>query len=88
MGLAILAAGLFLGASSAKAANLVSNGDFENPCGFDNGIGQIDTSRPAMSVTLPSWVKACILNCAPITNQAIPTPSSEGFAFIVNNQAD
>lgn len=77
-GLAVLA--LAAGSSAQAATNLVQNGDFEvsSPINTSNyptsvgGIGQIGNI-----VNLPSWTKTPVLS-----------DGSDGFAFVINDQAD
>ena len=83
----VVVAPITLAASSASAANLVSNGDFE----LNSGLGQItpavqDQSNigdpvvpPGTPIgrTLNDWLKTCLKDCG-----------SQGFAFVVDSTAD
>jgi hypothetical protein len=82
----MLATTIFAGAilqTSANAANLVVNGDFETSTtksayADTNGIGHIDKL-----VDLSAWTKTCLLNCGGVITSA----NSHGYAFVVNDQA-
>ena len=81
-------AGLALPSSASAAANLVTNGDFEQftgpqspgqiaPAISDKGLGDIGR-------VLAAWTKTCINDC---TGGSQGT-GSQGFAFLVDSQAD
>jgi hypothetical protein len=79
-----------ISAAPAHAANLVLNGDFENSMANDTstwpssagGIGQIQLGSPSS----PS--KALIVTLAEWTKQSVANDGSDGFAFVINADAD
>ena len=85
---AALAASMAVPASAAT--NLVKNGDFENSTPNDTttfptsvgGIGQIQLGSPT------SPTKALVVTLAEWTKQSVVSDGSDGFAFVINADAD